>query len=427
MKKILIKALIICLVVAGVGAGGYYGYKKYKASKTTVSATSYITLTATKRNLQVNVSGTGTVFAAVSKDILANNNGTLTGLSVNVGDSVKQGAALCTVSSDDLQQAVDKANDNLQKLQLQLSSAKTEQDISMQNLSIDSAQRDLDAAVAQRNAMTLTSPVSGVVIAKNYNNGDSVPNGKAVISVMDPSSMKVKVAVDELDIAKVAVGQKAEVSFGAITDKTFEGTVESISPLGTTTNNVTTYDVTVALKDNTGVKLGMNANVNIFTASKDNALVIPAEALIERNGKKYVMIPNSSGTQTTTSGSNQTASSGGSNNWNGNSNGNSSNNSNGSSGSGYGRSRNGGNFGSQTLYSAGKLVEIKTGLENENYIEVTEGVTEGEKLLVALPKTSTSNNTNNMNSMRGSFGGGYGNFGGGMGGSRNQNTSSNKN
>lgn len=423
MKKALIKGLILCVIIAGVGVGGYYGYNKYKASKTTVTANSYITLTATKRNIQVSIQGTGSVFAAVSKDIVASNNGTLSGLSVNLGDSVKKGAVLCNVNSDQLQQAVDKANDNLQKLQLQLASAKTEQDIAMQNLGIDSAQRDLNTAIAQRDAMTLTSPIDGVIIAKNYNNGDDIPSGKAVLSVIDPTSMKIKVAVDELDIAKVAVGQSASITFGAIKDKTFQGTVETISPTGTTSNNVTTYDVTVSLKDTTGVKLGMNANVNILTASKDNALVIPAEALVERNNRKYVMIPSSSSTSTTNTSSNQN------NTYASNSNSNSNNtNSNSSGNSGTGKSYRNGNGGSQgyALSSAGRLVEIKTGLENENYIEVTDGITEGQKLLVQLPKTSTSTNTNSMrSSFGGGFGGSYGGFGGGNSGNRTQSQSNN--
>lgn len=423
MKKALIKGLILCVIIAGVGVGGYYGYNKYKASKTTVTANSYITLTATKRNIQVSIQGTGSVFAAVSKDIVASNNGTLSGLSVNLGDSVKKGVVLCNVNSDQLQQAVDKANDNLQKLQLQLASAKTEQDIAMQNLGIDSAQRDLNTAIAQRDAMTLTSPIDGVIIAKNYNNGDDIPSGKAVLSVIDPTSMKIKVAVDELDIAKVAVGQSASITFGAIKDKTFQGTVETISPTGTTSNNVTTYDVTVSLKDTTGVKLGMNANVNILTASKDNALVIPAEALVERNNRKYVMIPSSSSTSTTNTSSNQN------NTYASNSNSNSnSTNSNSSGNSGTGKSYRNGNGGPQgyALSSAGRLVEIKTGLENENYIEVTDGITEGQKLLVQLPKTSTSTNTNSMrSSFGGGFGGSYGGFGGGNSGNRTQSQSNN--
>ncbi|MBC2397837.1 hypothetical protein HGG79_08625 [Clostridium tetanomorphum] len=79
----------------------------------------------------------------------------------------------------------------------------------------------------------------------------------------------------------------------AIKDKVFEGTVEYISQVGNSSNNVTTYDVTVGIKNPTNIKIGMNSNVNILVQSKVNALVIPAEALIKKNENKYVMVASS--------------------------------------------------------------------------------------------------------------------------------------
>lgn len=385
VKKKLISIIITCLIVGGVVAGGYYGYKKLSKGNTTTTAASYITVSARKMNLQVNVQGTGTAFAAVTKDIVSNNNGNVKDLSLKVGDTVKKGSKICVVDSDQINENVNKAESNLEKQKLQASKAKTSDDIELQNLNINDAQRDLDSAIDARDKMTITSPIDGVITAINCNNGDNVQMGKAIATIIDTKSIKVKVTVDELDIAKVKKGQKAEIKFGAIKDKVYEGTVEDISQVGVTTNNVTTYDVVVSIKDPTGVLIGMNANVNILTQSKNDALTIPAEALIERNGKKYVRV---------SSGDNQGNSQGnsqGNNQWN----------------SKLGGRASGG----------GKLVEITTGIENENYIEVVSGVTDGEKLLVQLPQTN-SNTTNTRNNFRGSFGGNMG--GGNMGEGRMQ-------
>lgn len=440
MKAKLIKLIIACTIITGIGTGGYYGYKQYTA-KAAVTTNSYMTVSAKKMNMEVNIQGTGAVFAAVSKDVMASNNGSISGLAVNVGDTVKQGSTICVVNDDGLQQNVDKAESDLEKQKLQLDSAKTDQQIQLQNIAINDAQRAYDYAISQRNKMTVTSPIDGLVIAKNYNNGDSTEASKAIVSIIDPNSMKIKVAVDELDIAKVKIGQKAQITIGAIKDKTYEGEVETIAQAGTSTNNVTTYDVVVSIKNPADIKLGMNANVSILVDSKENAITIPAEALIERNGKKYVMEPSSNGsTSNSGNGQDNTSSAQGGNRKNGQGsatdkagvNGQnvqqSSNNSTGQVNSRQSSAQSGGTagrangYGGNSFSGSGKLVEIKTGLENENYIEVLEGVTEGQKLLVALPKVSSTTNANTKNNFGGGMGGSLGGFGGNSSTGRSQGT-----
>jgi len=408
MKSKLIKVLIACLIAGAVAAGGYYGYNKFIASKPIKAASQYITVTAAKMNMQVNVQGTGSAYASAAKDITPNNNGVLKNLNLKVGDTVKAGDTLFVSESDDLRQNANKAQNTLDKQKFSLSNAKNENEVSSINFSINDAETQLDFAYEQINKMTVKSPIGGIVTAVNYSNGDNLQQSKAVISVMDPSSMKIKVAIDELDIAKIKLGQKTEIRFDAIKGKVYEGTVDSIAPVGSSTNNVTTYDVVVAIKDPANIKVGMNGNVNILVESKENALVIPAEALIEMNDKKYVMLE--SGTASTTKSVNEENSVGSGQKPsvnNGQSTGASSQRKrNGQGGNGTGRMTSG-------FTDNGKLVEIKTGLENENYIEVLEGVTEGQKLIVTLPQSNSTTNMNNKNNLGGGFGGGInGNLGG---------------
>lgn len=484
MKKTVIKILIAALVLTGVGASGYYGYKKYTSSKKVTVSTSYINMTATKMNLQVNIQGTGAVYAANTKEITANNNGEIRDFNINVGDTIKKGDKIATVYSSSIEQGVTKASSNLQKQQTALNNSTSKQDIQLQNLAIQDAESELDSLLAQQQSlidsgkevsdqlkdsinkansnlekqkiqlqkltsqsdntaqklaiqdaqtdlatakdqlskMTLTSPIDGLVISKTGQNGDNVQSAKSLLTIIDPSSYKIKVAVDELDIAKVKVGQKAQIKFGALKDKVYEGAVEQIALTGTTSNNVTTYDVVVSVQNPEGVMLGMNANVTINVNSKENALVVPIEAVTERNGKKYVMVPNTSTgvksssnadeskTQKSQSSTDNTS---GERQFNSGSNTNSGNGNRQNSGRASGTNRQssyqGGNA-AQFSTGAGKLVEIKTGLENENYVEILEGISEGQKLLVVLPK-STTNTTNNRSNF-----GGMGGMSGGMGG-----------
>jgi HlyD family secretion protein len=471
MKSKLIKALIICIVAVGLGTSSYFGYQKLFAAKPAVTASSYITMKANRMNLQVNIQGTGAAYADSTKEVNAGVNGTINSLGLKIGDAVKAGDTLFTIDSEQLEQNITKAQASLDKLKLQLAQVKSEQaaykaqleaeakaraeaeakakegaeiestsaanaqgnnpenapgsnsgsssgnnqntgskvnyeaEISRLNLDIAAAQKDLAAAKEALNKTTIKAPIDGLITAKAAEGGDSVQANTAVLTIMDPASTKVKVAIDELDIEKVKVGQKAEVKFEAIKGKTYEGTVENIAIMGKSSNSVTTYDVVIGIKEPSGIRFGMNANVNILVESKENALVIPVEALVESNGRKFVRVQGNNAANNIDSQANRNGEK-------------TQDNSSGSNTTSQGQNLNNRQqranrqvqAGTGSFTGMGRLVEIKTGLENENFIEVIEGVTEGQSLIVELPQTSTTNNNNNNRNGLG----GLGNLNGGV-------------
>jgi HlyD family secretion protein len=330
---------------------------------------------------------------------------------------------------DMLTSNVTNAQSNLTKLNTTLVSDQNaikvdDNKIVMDNLSVSDAEAQLNTANQQLEKATIIAPISGVVTAVNNTNGDSVTAGKAVITVVDMNSMKVKVSVDELDISKVKIGQKSDIKIDAVKDKNYEGTVETIAQTGTSSNNVTTYEVVIAINNSDGIKLGMNANVTISVENKASALVIPVEALIENNGQKFVRVESTdstnsnAGDQTTSSPSSQEQK-GTVKADNGQSNSTQSGNAN----------RNNGANRAQAASGSGKLIAIKTGMETQNYIEVIEGLTEGQKVMVQLPQTSSTTTNNNRGGLSGGLSGNMGGLGGGnaagnasgnFGNSRNQ-------
>ncbi|GKU28356.1 efflux RND transporter periplasmic adaptor subunit [Clostridium folliculivorans] len=452
MKSRVIKGIVAGIIVIAVGVGGYFAYNIFFAKKTVASAVQYYTVSARKMNLNVTVQGTGTAYAAVTKQVTANNTGTIKDLNVKVGDTVTAGQKLFVSDSDTLRKAVTTAQNNLAKQNLTLTSDESatkvdDNKVAMDKLNISDAQSQLNDAYTNLNNMTVKAPIGGIVTAVNASNGDSSQSGGSgsgsgsssgsssssssssssggVLTIVDMSSIKIKLSVDELDIEKVKAGQTATLKFDAIKDKNYEGTVETVAAVGTTSNNVTSYDVVVGIKDPTGIKLGMNGNVTISVESKQDALVIPAEALVDNNGQKFVRVES---TSTATSGqsnsnnstSNSSKQSQETNTQNSNSNGNSTNGKNSNGGYGQRNSQGYGNGtrGMTTTASSGKLIAVKTGMETENYVEITDGVTEGEKVLVQLPQTTTTttNNRSGQNSGFGGFGGNMGGFGGNAGG-----------
>ncbi|AGK99499.1 efflux RND transporter periplasmic adaptor subunit [Clostridium pasteurianum] len=457
MNRTSLKKLIIPIVVVAIISGGsYYAYSKYSNSKTT-SQSRFITMTATKGSLSVGVPGTGTVVSSSSKDIVASGNGTLTNFPIQLGSVVKQGDSLgyvndssinnqvqtdqmkLTQAQQQLTQITNQANYQAQTDQLKLTQAQTQlsqmtkqsdidnqnitiqqlqnslsndnatktQNINNQNTTIQQLQNTLNNDITTKNNLNLTVPISGTVVALNNQNGDTVQSGKTIATVQDTNHLQLNVAVDELDINKIQLGQKADITFDDIQGKTFTGSVASIAYTGQTSNNVTTYNVVVTIDNPSGIKIGMNGNVNIQVQNKDNVLMVPTEAIQTRNGKKYVMEPTSSASGT----SNSSGSSRQGNGYSGN--GGSGGNGGQRGGNGQSGSYSGGNRASS---SGGKLVEIETGIENQNDVEITSGLQEGQKVLVQLPNISSSGSgSQGRSGGGGGFGGGSGSFGGGGG------------
>lgn len=447
MNRTSLKKIIIPIVIVAIISGGsYYAYNKYSNSKATSQSRS-ITMTATKGSISVSVQGTGTVVSSASKDIIAASSGTLTNFPIQLGSVVKQGDSLgyindssinnqiqtdqmkLTQAQQQLTQITNQANYQAQTDQLKLTQAQTQlsqmtkqsdidnenitiqqlqntlnndnttktQNINNQNATIQQLQNTLNNDITTKNNLNLTVPISGTVTALNNQNGDTVQNGKTIATVQDLNHLQLNVAVDELDINKIQLGQKTDITFDDIQGKTFTGSVASIAYTGQTSNNVTTYNVVVTIDNPSGIKIGMNGNVNIQVQNKDNVIMVPTEAIQTRNGKKYVMEPTSSSSGTSSgSGSNRQG--------------------NGYGGNGGQRGGNGqsGSYGggNRASSSGGKLVEIETGIENQNNVEITSGLQEGQKVLVQLPNISSSGSQG-----RSGAGGRGGNSGGGFGGS----------
>lgn len=366
-----LKVLLSVLVVIILLGTGYFIYTKYFKKQTVTSTERYIPQVATKKDISVTIKTTGIVFAGTSKDVVAKNSGEVKNLNVKVKDVVKSGQTLMTVYDDQIDSQISSAEINLEKLELQLSSAKNEDEIKMINLQIKDAKNNLDRLKQQKSDMTLKAPIAGVVTSVDVNSGDNVQSGKTVVTIVDPKSLKIKASIDELDISKVNIGQKVNIKINALEDKTFDGKIEEISDVGTTQNNVTTYDVIISINNPEGIKLGMTASVEIEAQSKKDALVIPIEALTETNGRKYVLVAETLNNTQTTQGNNEQT--------------NTQNK----------------NFRAQfaQMQGNGRLVEVKTGLRNDSYVEIVEGLKEGDRVLVKVSTSSTTNNLRN-NTMR---------------------------
>jgi HlyD family secretion protein len=150
----------------------------------------------------------------------------------------------------------------------------------------------------------ITSPIDGIVLSRDVQMGDAVSSilvlgstATLVMTLGDTSEVYVKGKVDESDIGKVYLGQRARIKVESFKDKTFDGKVTKISPMGVEKDNVTTFEVRVSIQNPGGeLKAEMTANAEIILEEHKNVLQIPEGAILyDKDKKASVEIPNPKG------------------------------------------------------------------------------------------------------------------------------------
>lgn len=190
---------------------------------------------------------------------------------VKEGQYVTSGTPLFTIESNSLRDAINSAEDSLRNAENNLKEAEN---------GVVSINEQVDR-------YTITAPIEGQIITKNYKTGDNISNGSNGSSelalIYDLSQLTFNMSIDELDISDVEVGQKVVVTADAVEGKSFTGYVSNVSLKSTTTNGVTTYPVVVTLDETDGLLPGMNVDGVIILDEAEDVLYIPSNALMRGN------------------------------------------------------------------------------------------------------------------------------------------------
>lgn len=340
---------------------------------------------------------------------------------------------------------------------VKLQSDEVDKSLRTASLNIQNSQKQVSTAQQKLDYYKIYAPFDGTIISQTINVGDSVKTGGVIAKVADTSQLAFNVAIDELDVSKIKVGQEVTVSLDAFSDTSttpMKGAVSKIAMEGTSTNGVTSYNVTIKVNGtNENIKSGMNANGEILVSNTTDVLYVPIEAIQKINNKSFVYVksdgtqgvgtntqgqftpPQGQGTYTNSSGSEVRNNSNGNNNETGNStntntntntnrqrsntnssNGNSSWSSNGNGNSSSNRSSSTRTSTSKTsssstnnYYANAVLKQVEVGVYNDSYIEIKSGLSEGDTVI--LPQIQASSSTNSSKTQSGI--GGFGGMGGG--------------
>ena len=214
----------------------------------------------------------GTVDNSEATSVIPKVSGKVTKVNVRNNQYVRQGDVLFELDGTDYAQAQRRTNLELQDLQL----------------SLESQYKELDN-------YNIKSPISGTVITKNYKVGDTIGNSQnssaTLMTVADMSKMVFNLEVDELEISKIRVGLKADITADALPDAAFEATVSKVANEGVSSNGVTTYSVELIIDEPGSLMSGMNVNAEIIVEQSADTLVLPIAAVSNvRGGMGFVLM-----------------------------------------------------------------------------------------------------------------------------------------
>lgn len=356
--------LLIAVALVVICSIGAYAYYEHTASASKAGAVE--TAEVTRMNIKSSISATGVISPVNSVEVSPKITARISTVAVKENDRVEKGQVVATLDGKDYAAKKDQAQYKLTNAQLKYERAKalyeagagSKQDLDNAQFEYNTAASSLSEAESDVAETVITAPMSGVVVGEPKTPGTMAVQGNSsptvIMRIADTGTKQIIAKVDETDIGKIKVGQDATFTVDSYTNKTFTAHVSKISQTDTTyswdTTNTTSssaassasviyYYVTLNVDDpNDDLRLGMTARVDISTSQKENALVVPIAALKTNNSGSYVVVVHDDGST--------------------------------------------------------ENVMVQTGIYSDDYVEITSGLSVGDKVSIAYTSSGKSSENN---------------------------------
>lgn len=278
-------------------------------------------ITKVKRgDLPIEVLETGKVQPREKVEVKSKVSGQVAKVLVDAGDHVRKGQLLLQLDPVDYERNVAKSEADMAAAQNALEFAElslqrrekgladrgvtqmdvdtAKSDVKAKRVAVQTAQVAYNAASDQLRYTRITAPMDGTVTERGIQPGEVVTpgvqatfEGKALLTVSDLSTLLVKADLNQIDVAKVRMGQKVSVTLDALPGKSYDATITKIAPASITPKDKT-VDVfpveATLLKADSAIKPGMTADVRIHIEKREHVLALPIEAVVKESGKQYV-------------------------------------------------------------------------------------------------------------------------------------------
>jgi len=311
MKKIFsVKNIVILIIVTAIG----FGIFKLKIQSQSNTETKFNSKTETivtpkRETIKDEITLTGSVDATLKSDLRFQTSGQLAWVGVKIGDKVKKYQAIASINKDELKKQLQLDFNNYKTAASNFYDKSDEYKDSVLTTEVrrilERNQNTLDNSVINYELQdlaikyaTLVSPIAGIVTNIDQpSNGVNITPSSATFSIIDPNSIYFKSKIDQEDVPKIKIGDKATVKLDSFSDQTFESQINYIAFTPVSGESSTVYEIRLDLpKDNNydlKYRIGMDGDVSIPLKISENALTIPTETIHQENDQYYVLVKES--------------------------------------------------------------------------------------------------------------------------------------
>ncbi|QQS61129.1 MAG: efflux RND transporter periplasmic adaptor subunit [Candidatus Moraniibacteriota bacterium] len=287
---------LLLLVCSGAGYYGYY--QEGTTSQTQESNIEYAS--ATKGNIQVEVTATGQVYAKEQvslKPQIAGDGLEIMDILVEDGQEVKKDDVIAVLDNEEAYDAIRDAKLSLKSAKIKMDQTrdlyidKTVDDRrlrQLQELTYKESKNRVSDSEKELEKYFIKAPFDGIVTDFKMEKGDSISRDEILASIIS-KKMYAEVSINEVDAVKLKKGNPARLTFDALPGVSVEGTVSKVDTIGTVEQNVVYFKAEIEFSDiPKELKSGMSVSVAITTESKENVLSIPLSALKGNSSEAFV-------------------------------------------------------------------------------------------------------------------------------------------
>lgn len=280
----------------------YAGYVFLVAEEVVPTVTLQRVVTAERGTLRVSVSGSGQVAARSQvdlKSVRAGDGVDVVSVPVKNDQQVKKGQIIAVLDGSDIARSLEQARLNLRSAEIKMKQTEDTYDTErkqdlwnrqLQEVAIATSRLSVADAAERLADYTIRAPFDGIVTGLSVEAGDSLSNETILASVIT-EEMVVEVSLNEVDAAQIAAGAKATLVFDALPGVTVTGTASKIDTIGVATQGVVAYGAEITLDEQQPkLKPGMSVAADIAVMEKTDVVLVPNEAIVERDGRTVVRV-----------------------------------------------------------------------------------------------------------------------------------------
>jgi membrane fusion protein, multidrug efflux system len=290
LRAVLLLSLAAILAACGGGAAD--------DAKTTAKASIPVEVASARhQSITANYSGTATLEAVGQASVVAKTTGIVLELPVEEGMYVKKGQLLLALDDDSARNRLAQATATLRKAQAAYDKADKGYALKITpKADYDSMKYDLEAQAAivegarlELSWTRVTAPISGVIARRQIKLGNLVQANQALFDIVDLEPLQAVLNVPERSLDTLKAGQAVRMEVDALGGRSFEGTIARIAPVVDAASG--TFRATCEFRDTTQtLKPGMFGRIEVAYDQRQDALVVPRNALVEEDGESSVFV-----------------------------------------------------------------------------------------------------------------------------------------